>query len=290
MSLLEKSINTILAYTEKLEEYKDKYNVFYNELHNCYNIVENFIKRNNKILVGGMAIDFALKIKGSYLYSKNKIDYDFISHNYHVDAYNLGNKLAEKFDNISVIGALHVSTMRVRYNFMPVADITYVPKILYDRIKIIEYEGFKCVHPHYQMIDQMRSLVYMAENPPRESFLSDRLEKDVKRYTLLHDFYPIDKIKNKKIVKRLIPYSILQNNCIGGFLALAYWTKILKLPLDLNINTIIKGGKNKKQLESLNINETDNKYIEFNIPSDSKITIYSNDPDQLIKLIIIVIN
>lgn len=259
-------LESLKDYLDELDDQKDINSHFYTELQECYKIVEMFIKRNNRILVGGMAIDFALKDKGSFLYSKNKIDYDFISPEYHIDAYNLGNQLAKQFDNISVIGALHASTMRVRYKFMPVADITYVPIELYKKIDIIEYGGFRIVHPNYQMIDQMRSITYMAENPPRESFFGDRIKKDIKRFCMLSEFYPILKQTNSKIVNRKVPFKYLKHNCLGGLAALSFWTKKLNLPFKTNI-------------------DIDKDYLILDIPEDAKITIITQDTDNLLSIL-----
>lgn len=261
-----KRIEKFTEYFDELEYQKDTNSYFYSELQECYKMVESFIKQNNRILVGGMAIDFALKEKGSFLYSKNKIDYDFISPEYHVDAYNLGNQLAKKFDGISVIGALHASTMRVRYKFMPVADITYVPYELYKKIDTVEFAGFRCVHPNFQMIDQMRSIVYMAENPPRESFFGDRIKKDIKRFCMLGELYPLFKRSNTKIVQRKIPLAYLSGNCLGGLPALAYWDKKLNLGLDMNLDI--------HKLEIL-----------VNIPEDAKVTIISDNLEKLLDII-----
>jgi uncharacterized coiled-coil DUF342 family protein len=63
MLKFENRLDNIIDYSDLVEEHKDKRNYFYDDLQECYKIVEDFIKRNNRILVGGMAIDYALKIK-----------------------------------------------------------------------------------------------------------------------------------------------------------------------------------------------------------------------------------
>ncbi len=266
MQRFDKKIESLEEYYDNIEDHHDLNNFFYEDLKECYKIVEDFIKRNDCILVGGMAIDFALKEKGSFLYSKNKIDYDFITPDYHTAAYELGNMLAKKFDDISVIGALHTSTLRVRYKFISIADVTYVPQILYSKIDSVEFGGFRVVHPNFQMIDQIKSIVCMAENPPRESFFGGRLPKDVKRFVMLGDFYPIAKQNPKPIEKKVVPLKYLENGCLGGLAALAYKTKEFKLPFDLGFSI-----------------ENENAVI--SIPSDSAITIMSYEPEALISMI-----
>ncbi len=266
--MFDEPITDILELTDPIADNRYFKNKYYDELEECYKVVEDFIKRNKRILVGGMAIDFALKNKGSFLYKKNKIDYDFLSPDFHRDAYQLGEILAEKFGSISVIGALHASTMRVRYKFMPVADITYMPNNFYEKMATVDYMGFRCVHPHLQMIDQMRSIVYMAENPPRESFFGDRIVKDIKRFCMLAKLYPIisrDIPSSTKSVK--IPIKFLKGNCIGGIAAGAYWFNKLKIKSDLSF------AKEKE-------------HVIVSMYENDRITIYSDHPDELVALIL----
>jgi hypothetical protein len=209
------------SWADHSELLRDKYDIHHVELAQIYAMVADFIRRNDRILVGGMAIDYALRAVKSKLYSLDKIDYDFITPEFHLDAYNLGNAIAEKFTDISVICAKHMGTMRVRYKFMAVADITYVPKVLFDKIKTINYEGFKIIHPWFQQIDQFRAMRNMLEEPPMEPLLSDRIQKDVKRFKLLHGKYPFDKITKPKLTEKKIP--IYKDKVLTGFAAGMYW-------------------------------------------------------------------
>ena len=264
MLKFDKRSNNINEYADLVEEHKDTRNYFYEELQECYKIVEEFIKRNDRILVGGMAIDYALKNKGSKLYSQNRIDYDFVTPEYNKDAYDLGNILAEKFEGVSVINALHVSTMRVRYKFIAVADITYMPISLYSKIRTFNYQGFRCIHPIEQMVDQMRSIIYMVENPPREPIFGERLTKDIKRFCLLSENYDIPTTsKKEKYIEYTIPLEFLQDNCLGGVAAGAYWVKKLQIKSQLDIQVI-------------------DKTVTLMLPENSKITIYSAEPDKLL--------
>jgi len=189
-------------------------------------IVKMFIIRNKRILVGGMAIDLSLRSKKLKLYADNKLpDYDFYSPNFHIDAYNLGIELVDAgLEGISVIRGMHVSTMRVRVNFIPVADITYIPENIYNEIPTIKYNHFIIVHPHYQIIDQHRALSLPFENPPNETIIN-RWEKDIKRNTLLFKNFPIEEQDIKMIynVEYNIPIDILKDVCLSGIIGLSYW-------------------------------------------------------------------
>ena len=163
-----------------------------NIIEDCLNVVKQFLLDRQRILVGGMAIDFALKLKGDKLYNDNKLpDYDFWSPEFHKDAYDLANILAKKYDGVSAINAQHISTMRVRVNFVVVADITYCPLNLYEQTKTLSYNGIRFIHPHYQMIDQHKALSLSYENPPRETIIGKRWKNDIERFELLYRYYKI---------------------------------------------------------------------------------------------------
>jgi len=188
-------------------------------------IVKKFIQFNHRILSGGMSLDMALRTKNLKLYPDNHFpDYDFYSPEFHRDAYNLGQLLAEHFDGVSVIMAFHVSTMKVRINFQEVADISYIPQNLYDKIPTMTYQGFTIVHPHYQMIDKHRALSLPFEVPPLETVMG-RWEKDIKRYQLICQSFsmPPPILPSYKCIKIDIPVLLLEQTCIGGYAALLYW-------------------------------------------------------------------
>lgn len=165
----------------------------HDEVSRALKIVEQFIKQRKRILVGGMAIDMSLRTKGKSLYPKDKFpDFDLYSPEFHRDAYMLGNQLAENFEGISVIRAYHISTMKVRINFQELADITYIPPNVYERLPTITHNGFRMIHPHFQMADQHRALSLPYEKPPQETIFS-RWKKDLQRYDILSTEFPVNR-------------------------------------------------------------------------------------------------
>ena len=90
-------------------------------------IVRSFIAERKLVLYGGQAIDFALRLKGSGIYPDYQTpDYDFYSPQSVDDAYDLAERLAaEGFKNVGALPAIHVQTMRVKTDFIFVADISY---------------------------------------------------------------------------------------------------------------------------------------------------------------------
>jgi hypothetical protein len=197
-------------------------------------IVKLYIIKKKLILVGGMAIDFALRKKEKKLYPDNTLpDYDFFSPNFHHDAYNIANELHQAgLTRISVINAFHASTMRVRINFQTVADCTYVPKNVFDGLPTVSWENFRIIHPHYQMLNQHLALCQPYSGSPWETI--HRWKKDIKRFNILDKEYPIDdkyEIK-QKIIDNYQTFDIdvksIKDLCLNGFAALIYWYELAK--------------------------------------------------------------
>jgi hypothetical protein len=164
----------------------------YDSIMSALDIVKHFIKVNNLILVGGMAIDWALRLKGDSIYGDDQLpDYDFYSPTHTKHAYEIGELLCKKgYPNISCIPAMHLTTMRVRIDMEAVADISFCPQSVFDNVPTLVYDGIRIVHPHFQMIDQHSSLGLPFENPGRE-VIFHRWRKDMVRYDKLYKHYPI---------------------------------------------------------------------------------------------------
>jgi len=169
------------------------------ELNAALKIVHAFIIERGLILYGGLAIDFALRRKKRSLYADDELpDYDFYSKTNVDDASELARILHRKnFTNVSAIRRLHVQTMSVRVNFVSVADISYVPQRLFDEMLADcvthgpRAARMNVVNPHRQMMDMHLALSLPFLDPPREAIFN-RMEKDVKRYNMLWESYPIE--------------------------------------------------------------------------------------------------
>ena len=252
----------------------------------CLKLVENYIRENKLILVGGMAIDYALQTKGKKLYSKNKLpDYDFYSPKFHLDAYKIGELVSKLTPGVSVIRGLHASTMRVRVNFIPVADVTYMPPTIFDRVPTFNHQGLTIAHPFFLMIDQHRALSLPFENPPKETIVG-RWKKDILRLDMMQSEFKlgITKMKNCsidcksyepvkiKLRKVSISKKVLLGNCLSGYIAILYW-------LDKAINDKLIDKDDVIELGSIKIKGD---HIEASIPDDQFITIVSDDYEKTI--------
>lgn len=214
------------------------------EIIRALKLTEKFITRKKLILVGGMAIDSVLKMKHHKgIYSEDILpDYDVLSDNHYIMAYELAEWLNKAgFKNISVINALHPSTMRVRLYFREILDVTYMPSDVYNIVPYLFYKGMKVVHPHFQIIDQHSALSYLYENSPYETVLT-RPGKDMFRYDLIYDKYPLRVLnvesKGVDLVSHEISLDLIEGQCLTAIVALNYWhTEAKKLGFRSNIYT-----------------------------------------------------
>ncbi len=221
-----------------------------------FKTVSEFGRTRKRIFTGGMAIDLALKSVGSYIYDNFDIDFDFFSPEFHKDAFDLAKLISQNRDprNINAIVAMHVSTMRVRFRWNAVADITYVPPELYKKIPILSIDLSKIrgtsakmkhkelpylvVHPAFQMIDQHVSMSQPYANEPMINIMG-RCKKDFMRMLKLAHFFNIpDELKrickaekdipprelpDKKILELFREINKTFKVCIGGGPAVEYW-------------------------------------------------------------------
>jgi hypothetical protein len=158
-------------------------------------IVKQFIREHECVLYGGTAIDYALRLRGSKIYSDDELafpDLDFYI--WELDhAYQLADQLANALPdaNVRVIGAQHVGTLRVdvgENHF--IADMT----LRYESARLlptVEFEGMRCLHPMVQRMDLHAAFAFPFDNPPREVAI-ERWNKDSKRFAILDEHYPVE--------------------------------------------------------------------------------------------------
>ncbi len=215
------------------ENMLNKRDIYYEDTLKAIDIVKRYIIREGLVLKGGMVVHNALKLKNPNdgIYDNQTLpDLDFYSSTHFKDAYEIATWLVRiGLKNVSCINAIHPTTMKVRVNFVVVADITFIHDHILNTIPTIKYKGMNLVHPHFQMIDQHRSMSIPYEGIPRENIMF-RLKKDMKRYDLLYEKYPIS-YKSDEVQLRdefTIKTEHLQGQCVGGFAALNYWIGVAK--------------------------------------------------------------
>lgn len=190
-------------------------------------IVQNLIKKNGYIIYGGMAIDLALRKFGSRIYEDNEIpDLDFYAPNYLEVCRNIIKELKKITEaNVYCIRAKFIRTMRISVgdnNF--IADVSYMPDIIFQKIPTETFDGMRFIHPHVQMVDLHSSLLFPYDNSPQEVVLA-RWEKDITRFNLLYEYYGpkedpkivLPPLETVTISKDVLAYSVL-----GSFAAYAF--------------------------------------------------------------------
>ena len=154
--------------------------------------VRGYIAKHGLVLFGGLAIDYALRLRGSAIYPDGeRPDFDALSDRSVEHAYALADELsAAGFESVSAIRAIHVQTMRVRVDYRPVADFGYAPPDVYKGLPTFDYRGIRVIHPDYQRMDMHLAFCFPFNGAPREDVFS-RWRKDLKRFNLIADLYPI---------------------------------------------------------------------------------------------------
>jgi hypothetical protein len=232
----------------------------YPDLMKAFNIVKDFIIENKLIIVGGMALDYALKLRGSGIYDENELpDYDLLSPDSYQDSIKLGIELCNnKLQNVSIIRGYHIPTTRVRVENVGVADLSYCPKSVYDDLNTIMYEGFRLIHPYYQLIDQHNAFAYPYRKPQWGGNVNV-WKKYNERIKIVLEFFPLpDKgLCNIPPTEYSIEISDVAGLCIAGYSAHPFYYN----DVDIDGNKLIlKMYKNEIILFSNTFNETVNSF------------------------------
>lgn len=248
-------------------------NIYKDLINKALDVVKDYILKKERILVGSMSIDYALRKKGSSLHAEETLpDFDFLTPEFHKDSYEIAKILYKiGLPEIQVLNAMHTSTVRIRTNFNWISDATYCPKIIYDKLPVIKYKGFKVIHPYYQYLDQHVVLGYPYKSPPWEN-INGRWKKDIARHEIYHKFYPVafglKEYKIKKTACLTIKTDDIKNQCLGGFPALFVWNNIAS-KLGFKVSALFK---------SMGSIIADKNKMKIKIPFDSNgITIYSDN-------------
>ena len=172
---------------DKAEERQKKRAVNGPEIEKIINTVEEFLRNEKLICYGGTAINNILPEEDQFYNRDLEIpDYDFYSANALEDAKELADIYAKEFDDVEAKAGVHFGTYKVFVNYIPVADITYMNKDLYESIKkeSISVGGILYAAPNF-----LRMAMYLELSRPEGD--TSRWEKVLKRLILLNKNYPL---------------------------------------------------------------------------------------------------
>jgi len=223
------------------------------ELKKGFEIVAELVKSRKRIIVGGMAIDLLMREKGEQLYPDELAsfpDIDILTPNNLKDVQDLANIFYDNnYPEVSAISAIHVLTRKCRISGRVMLDATYTPPNVYEKIPYLELSnGFRVIHPLYQKLDQHMLLSKLYTDPPRESY-QNRLRKDIKRYNLLDDLYPVEPVKESikltkvKISNSVYPFVNETPSVLHGYAAYAALIQSAKAMLGDKWNDVEKDNE-----------------------------------------------
>ena len=198
---------------KKISEYDPKIE----ELNGVYDIIKKYIKEKRRKIYGGYALNILLcaKNKSNALYDESDIpDIDFYSFEPLVDLVALCDLIHKKgFKPVIGQEAQHKETYSIFVNYQLYCDISYMPLNIFNKVKFVEIDGWKIVHPSFIMIDYFRMFT-----DPMVSYW--RLEKHFDRYMKLQKVYPLPMIKRPLILEKYVNKQLDKTmNLIFDFLA-----------------------------------------------------------------------
>jgi hypothetical protein len=166
------------------------------EVKRIIGIVENFLRKKQLICYGGAAINSILpKQDQFYNYDVEIPDYDFYSFDALKDAKELVDiYVVNGFQEVEAKSGQHHGTYKVYVNFIPVADITHIPKELF---KAIKGEAIRVAGILYAPPNLLRMGMFLELSRPAGDV--SRWEKVLKRLTLLNKHYPLTASECSKI-------------------------------------------------------------------------------------------
>jgi len=158
------------------------------EIKQIIEILEKFLRKKQLICYGGTAINNILPKQDQFYNSDFEIpDYDFFSSNALDDAKELTDEYVKAgFIETEAKSGQHYGTFKVFVNFIPVADITSMPKELF---KTLKEEAIRVAGIYYAPPNFLRMLMYLELSRPAGDV--SRWEKVLKRLTLLNKNYPL---------------------------------------------------------------------------------------------------
>ena len=136
MTFADCELTILRSAVDKIQNKTGKHLLHKSDVQKIIDIVEEFLKKKKRICYGGTAINNILpEEKQFYDKSIELPDYDFFSPTPLKDAKELANiYFKEGFDETEAKSGMHGGTFKVFVNFIPVADITFMPAHLFKKL------------------------------------------------------------------------------------------------------------------------------------------------------------
>ena len=161
------------------------------EIREMISILETFLRMKGLVCYGGQSINEELPEEDRFYNKDIDIpDYDFYSPNAMDDAKELANIYYKKgYKECEAKAGQHHGTYKVYVNFIPIADISYMPKELFNVIKkdAMRINGILYAPPNF-----LKMGMYLELSRPIGD--NTRFEKVFKRLALFNKNYPVTSI------------------------------------------------------------------------------------------------
>ena len=229
MEELQNAINENLKYQKQIK----RKNYTKPEL---FNIINDYISKNELICYGGMAINNIIPESSERFYDEVDIpDYDCFTPNAIKDAKLLSQLLRTNYENVEVKSAMFKGTYKIFVNFIPIVDLTQIEYNLFEKIK---QTSLKIKDIYYASPNYLRMNIHLELSRP----LGDvsRWIKIYQRLDLLNKYHPY--IYNKNINKTIVKYTKYNNLielCKKWVILGEYAMKYFKFPLKYKSNSNI---------------------------------------------------
>jgi hypothetical protein len=229
MEELQNAINENLKYQKQIK----RKNYTKPEL---FNIINDYISKNELICYGGMAINNIIPESSERFYDDVDIpDYDCFTPNAIKDAKILSQLLRNTYENVEVKSAMFKGTYKLFVNFIPIVDLTQIEYNLFEKIK---QTSLKIKDIYYASPNYLRMNIHLELSRP----LGDvsRWIKIYQRLDLLNKYHPF--IYNKNITKtnvKYTDYNKLIELCKKWVILGEYAMKYFKFPLKYKSNSNI---------------------------------------------------
>jgi hypothetical protein len=224
MEELQIAINENLKYQKKIK----RKNYTKPEL---FNIINEYISKNELICYGGMAINNIIPENSERFYDEIDIpDYDCFSKNALKDAKKLSQIISKTYENVEVKSAMFKGTYKIFVNFIPIVDFTQIDYNLYEKIKV---SSLKIKDIYYASPNYLRMNIHLELSRP----LGDvsRWTKIFQRLDLLNKYHPFIYNKNiNKINVAYTRYNELTEICKKWVILGEYAMKYFKFPSKYN--------------------------------------------------------
>jgi len=187
-SLNEKEIKILRNAIDNATYIMGKKLVQSDNIKNIIEILENFLRSHKTICYGGTAVNNILPEQDRFYNKSIEIpDYDFFTPYAMEYAEKLANIYYKAgYQEVEAKSGIHTGTYKVYVNFIPIADITFLDKKIFDQLikNSIKINAINYCPPNF-----LRMAMYLELSRPMGDV--SRWEKILKRLILLNNNYPL---------------------------------------------------------------------------------------------------